>query len=126
MLIIRAEQMATFKHYMLKSFEDDLVVHLNRYLPKQSADLGEEALRGFIREGIHKAKSHGFTIEYDISRYIALMLLLGREFDMDDKLPWASEILADERLGGGRKTMDALYEKANAYLLHAKQEEGVP
>lgn len=124
MLKIRAEQMEVFRQYMLRGFEDLMVEHLNRYLPEKSAAVGEEGLRGLIRDGIEKARARGFTIEYDVSRYIALMLLLGPEFEEDERLPWAAEILADERLGGGRKTMDALYERANEYLLHAQTGEG--
>jgi len=97
---------------------------VNRHLPTRSARVGEDALRALIRDGVQRANGHGFTIEYDVSRYIILMLMLGRGFDEDDKIPWAREMLADQGLGGGRRTMDALYERANAYLLRTADREG--
>lgn len=101
-----------------------MVAHVNRHLPTRSARVGEDALRALIRDGVQRANGHGFTIEYDVSRYIILMLMLGRGFDEDDKIPWAREMLADQGLGGGRRTMDALYERANAYLLRTADREG--
>lgn len=123
MLIIRDEQMAVFREHALKKFELQMVSHFNRYLPKQTKALGNKDLRSLIRDGMNKATIYGFAIEYDMSRYIALMLLLGPQFDTDPEFSWAKEILDDEDLGGGRGTMDVLYEKANQYLMNAKNDK---
>lgn len=124
MLILRAEQMVAFRKKALERFERQMVSHLNRYLPKKSTALGKEGLGRLVREGMERARTHGFTLEYDMSRYIALMLLLGRRFDTDPELPWAKKILADEDLGGGRGTMDALYDRANQHLMSEHQNSG--
>ena len=56
--------------------------------------------------------SYGVESEYDVSRYLNLMVVFGDDFDTDPAHPWASDILTLEGGCGGTVRMDALYEEA--------------
>lgn len=94
MLAIRPEQMQVFTEAAVKRFEDLMVVHLNKFFPERSKAAGETNVREFIRYGVKRAAAHNITAKRDVSRYIDLMATFGSDFDTDEKLPWAREILA--------------------------------
>lgn len=98
MLTIRKEQMAVFRGPAVKAFEERMVAHLGRCFPKQCRALSEPELRETIQYGIKAAAKYGIIIERDVCRYIDLMVVLGRDFDRDPKLPWASSILNNRAL----------------------------
>jgi hypothetical protein len=119
MLRIRKEQMDAFKEYMLKQFEDKMVIHLNKYFAGPCGELGEEGVREAIHHGVNQAETYGIVVEYDVSRYINLMFTFGRDFDKDPTLSWAASILNDQNLLGRRQKMDALYAEAGRHLAAA-------
>ncbi len=116
MLVIRKEQMDVLDQYMLNTFENLLVDHLNRYFPEKCGELGEEGLRETIRYGIKRAEDYGIVIEHQVSLYINLMFMFNRDFDQDPALPWASEILLDPSLKGTSAKMETLYREAERHL----------
>jgi len=93
MLTIRKQQMAAFERAEIKKFEDRMVIHLKKFFPRQCAALGDFKLRETIRYGIKRAAAYGITAEREVYKYTDLMIVLGRDFDTDQRLPWAGEIL---------------------------------
>lgn len=76
-----------------QEFEIRLERHLIRFFPEQAASLGTDGLHLFIGYGSARASTHGFNTERDICKYLDLMCVFGRDFDSDQRLPWAAEIL---------------------------------
>ena len=93
MIAIRAAQIEKLSETALKSFEEMMVVHLNKFFPDHCGAAGEPKVRELIRHGVKRAASYQITAKRDVSRYIDLMIVLGDDFDCDLRLPWAQEIL---------------------------------
>jgi len=119
MLLIRNEQMEVLKSCNLRQFEDLMVDHLNRYYPQKCKTLGDKVVRETIQYGIEKANTYTIHIEYDVSRYINLVFTFGRDFDTDENLPWASDILNDEDSISTHK-MDLLYRESGKHISEMK------
>ncbi len=110
MLIIRKEQMDIFGRYMLKQFEDRMVLHLRSAFPKQTKDKPEPDLRLIIQLGIEKAASYDVEGEDDVQRYLGYMVIYGPDFDRNRQTSWAGDILRIENLHGKLK-MDRIDER---------------
>lgn len=108
---IRPEQMEAFAAAARKDFENRMVVHLRQVLPDECAPLGEQGLRELIRAGLRRTRSYRITAEYDVCRYLHLMLVLGREFDRDPALPWA-ELLLNQPTQEPSTRMERVYARA--------------
>jgi hypothetical protein len=93
MFTIRKEQMDVFIRVELRKFEDWMVVHVNRFFPKQFQSLGEAEMRETIQYGIGRAAAYGITSRRDVCKYIDLMVVFGRELDTDRRYPWAGEVV---------------------------------
>jgi hypothetical protein len=93
MLTIRPEQLAVLGQPQLKRFEDWMLAHLKKSFPKESESAGESEIRQMIQHGIKQAATYGITSERDVCKYVELMMVFGRDFDTDEKLPWAGQIL---------------------------------
>jgi hypothetical protein len=102
MLTIRPEQLAVFSKAQVKRFEDSMLAHLKKSFPKQCEGVDEAQLRDTIQHGIKRAAIYEITDEADVSKYIDLMMSLGRDLDTDTKLPWASEILKTRSHAGAK------------------------
>ena len=111
--------MNVLEQYMIKRFENRMVTHLHKYFPEKSISLGSEGLLSVIRYGISWAKKYGIVIENDIGRYINLMFVFGKKFDMNPDLPWASKVLKDVYCSKSSDKMDMLYKKAEKHLDNA-------
>ena len=107
--------MEVFSKYMLKLFEDRVLILLERYFPEKCKEMGEQAVRDLIKKGIEDAAGYGIKIEYDLARYICLLIILGPDFDVDTRYPWASKILNDETLHPTVK-LDILDQSADTRL----------
>jgi hypothetical protein len=113
MLQIRPEQMQSLSTYTICKFEDRMVLHLNKYFPEQCKKLGEDGTRKAVRYGLQRAAGYEITSERDVCIYIDVMFEFGRNFDLDPRLPWASEILNDEGLAGEpSEKVNELYDTA--------------
>jgi hypothetical protein len=97
MLTIRAEQFEVFSRLEVEKFEEWMIAHLRRFFPQQCAVAGEAQLRETIQGGIKRAAAYGMTAKRDVCKYIDLMIVLGRDFDTDNRYPWAGEILSERR-----------------------------
>jgi hypothetical protein len=115
MLTIRNEQFAVFSDAEVRKFEAWVVAHLQRFFPAECAGLGgDPQLRDLVRHGIGRAAVYGVTRKADVSRYVDLMMLLGKDFDVDGRFEWASAILANP--GDGSAKMAALQEAAKDHF----------
>jgi hypothetical protein len=122
MVVIRSEQMEVFAKQAAQGFEDQTVEYLARFVPKHSRLLGEEIIRRIVREGWARARDYGFTSERGVRLYVSLNFMLGSHFDVDPQLPWAEEILRDEKIATRGARADRLYLKARDYLVQATGE----
>ena len=101
---IRPEQMAVFAQNETEKFQDWIVEHLRRFFPEQCEAAGEQGLRRLVLDGIKCAAGYGIKSRRGVCKYIDLMVLLGREFETDQRFPAAANILrqpipADTRIG---------------------------
>lgn len=103
MLVIREEQMGAFRQYMLKQFEDRMVIHLNRNFPDEIKNIPELDLREIICICIDKAAKYDVTDETDVKRYLEYVVRYDSNFDINLNLPWTTKILSDKKLTGIEK-----------------------
>jgi hypothetical protein len=115
MLTIRKEQMAVFEAAEMNKFVEHMLVHLNKVFPNQCQALGEAKMRETIQHGIKRAAAYGITAERDVCKYIDLMIVFGRDFDVAPECAWAGEILNDKGLRNPTKKMDRLFEAAKQH-----------
>lgn len=113
---IRAEQMEAFDKAAVRNFKLRMAQHLKESFPNHCQILGDEKLDGVIDYGWERAKSYGMWGENSVILFTDLMFLLGRGFDADPQLPWASKILNDKELADEETRTQTLYEKAIDYL----------
>jgi len=93
MLTIRSSQVQAFDEIAMKNFEELMLPHLKKFYPEFYEAEGPPKLKELIRHGVKRAASYQITAKRDVSRYIDLMASLGPDFDKDEQLPWAGEIL---------------------------------
>lgn len=103
MLSIREEQMKELSKYMLRRFEDRMVIYLRSAFQEQTAELTEPDLRALIRVGTVQAGEDDVTDEADVERYLECMVKYGGEFNTNDETSWAGVILDDSDLSGTEK-----------------------
>ena len=103
-LTMRPSQLAEFSRVEVDKFKSWILVHLHKFFPRECQSAGETQLQDTIKYGIKRAASYGITSKRDVCKYIDLMVLLGREFETDQRFPAAANILrqpipADSRIG---------------------------
>jgi hypothetical protein len=114
MLTLRKEQIAVFGPLGKKAFEDRMLVHLKKVFPEQSEALGEPKLRETIQHGTQRAAAYRIISERDVCKYIDLMILYGRDFDKDPKLPWAQSILQNQVIKDPSAKVNQLFRAAKS------------
>ena len=114
MLKIRAEQLAAYSQAEVDRFTEWMMTHLKRFFPRECKALGDDRLKETIQFGIRRAASYGIRTKRDVCKYIDLVIVLGRDFDKDEKLPWAGEILKSQT--HLRSKVETLHKAARDYL----------
>lgn len=114
MLVIRSAQMDALARAAMEPFVENVIGHLRRVWPEETAAMGDEGLERFVRHGMERCGLYGIETEYDVGRYCDLMLLLHPDFDDDPNLPWARDTLGAEGLDG-RMKVDQLMERVEAF-----------
>ena len=114
-MLIRGPQMDALSEDRARKFESDVADHLKRCFPAECARLGEGGLRGLIRYGIERARTHEITAAREVCLYLDVIMVHGRDFDRSQN--WASEILRDKRWKDPATRVDQLYRAAKE---HAK------
>lgn len=104
-MIIRRDQMRTFQAYMRQSFEDRMVTHIkeryaSHYAHWDESGEGDARARALVQRAVDRAGRIGAKKERSIQRYIEIMLESSPEFETDEAMAWAHEILHDESLSG--------------------------
>ena len=117
MLIIRDSQIQAMKEAIFVRW---LKEHVTSFFPERCAHLGDKGVGEDIQYGIARAKSYGFSDEADICRYVDVMFAFHRDFDKDDSLPWASDILSNADLAQPNIRIELL---TNAAVTHLDTEE---
>jgi hypothetical protein len=108
-LRVYGAQITSFEEAAIQAFVDRMVLHLTRFFPRESAAMGDAALRALIREGIDRAAAHGVVTQRETCKYLTLMVAFGRDFD---RAPWAAAILGDAAIASPFKRVARLYEAA--------------
>jgi hypothetical protein len=93
MLNIRKQQLRVLDRDKRKRFVAKMLQHVQVFFPNQCALLGENQLREWVEHGINCAASYRIASERDVCKYIDVMIVFGKNFDQDSRLPWASKIL---------------------------------
>jgi len=121
-LRIRSEQIQVFEDAKAPAFEDYMVGHLRDFTPFHSKSLGEQGIRGLIRQGVDRAQKHGFTRRGPVKFYIETIILLGIAFDTDPQYPWLGQILRDPSIPHQVERAD----RAHAWLMEFLDAAGGP
>ena len=66
-----------------------------------------EHLEAVLLEGVQRANDYGIINEADVERFLECIIIFGPRFDVDDRIPWAREVLTRPDLDGEQK-MDAM------------------
>ena len=106
MLKIRPEQMEEMSEYMLRQFEDRMVIHLRSAFPDQTKEMTEPDLRAMIQAGIDRANGYDITDENDVIRFLEYLCQYGPDFGESSETSWANRFLGDENLSGTTKMDD--------------------
>ena len=125
MLVIRKEQMDSFRQSAKRKYEDEMLAHLAGFSPPLYKTLGEAPMREIIRLGMGRAEAYGFTLRGPVRLYLELMLLFGSHFDTDPQYPWAGEILNDPDAGSQMQRADRLFGKTMDYQQKVGGPEGI-
>lgn len=120
-MLIRSEQMTALSNAATDSFESDVLSHLKRCFPAECTALGEETVRNTIRYGIERSRTYGITAAREVCMYVDLMIVFGRDFDCDPRLPWAASILNSKRWKDPAAKLDQLYRTAKQHYDQRKR-----
>ena len=115
-MLIREVQMEA----MSESFNDDyinrIIPSLKKDCPEQCSVLGDDELRKIARYGLDHSKLYGITTETNVYCYIEMMILFGKNFDVDPDKSWASEILNNNEFIDEDEKTDFLCDAASEHL----------
>jgi hypothetical protein len=74
-------------------FPDELYAEMQEKYPERFAPPADAEMREWIAYGCERPKRYGIQTEQGIRDYVSLMMQLGRDFDVDPALLWASDLL---------------------------------
>lgn len=117
MWTIRQDQVDIFKEAAVKRFENLMVGHLQKFFPAKCEGVGEAQVREMVRYGIERAKTYGITAECDVSVFVDVMFVMGRDFDLLSQNAWAGRILKDRT---GNSCTERVMQLRDATLEHLK------
>lgn len=93
----------------MPAFSRESIARLESVFPAKCQYVGKKRVSGVIPEGIEAAAGYGITGQRGVTLFTVLMFVLGRGFDRDLLLPWASATLNDETITEQKKKVDKLY-----------------
>lgn len=103
MLIVRNEQLETFSAHLFESFTRDTLFRLRKKFPVSTKTMSDKTLTAQIEEGIIRAENYKIHEKEDIKIFIEYMIYLGKDFDSNPDLKWASKILRIRNISGSEK-----------------------
>lgn len=92
-MLIRKEQLEVFENYARAELERRIFAHVSKFFPKEISELGTDAARRLIHDGIRRAQAFRFVTEGNICKYVDLLVVLGSDFDT--RFGWARNVLAE-------------------------------
>lgn len=104
MLLIRADQIRILAR---QSLNYRLLQHAREAAPGICAEMSADHLRSVVDYCLERCDHYGLTNDYDVFRYLNLMLIFGSTFDQDQ--PWAAAPLSFRNPNG---RMDLLMDHA--------------
>jgi hypothetical protein len=116
MWTIRQDQTEAFRQQHLQKFEDQMVVHLQKFAPRHWKVIGEPTGREVIRLGIEQATQYGFTNRGPVRFYIELMFMFGSYFDTDPQYPWVRAVLHEPEAMDQMVRADQLFAAMKEYV----------
>lgn len=90
-LVLLSQQMAKLEARERDPFLERLLKEMPEQFPERFA-IPEQGAE-WIRYGVQRPQRYGIQAEGDVRTYVSLMMQLGRDFDVDRALPWASRLL---------------------------------
>ncbi len=111
---IRREQIEALAAASVEQFQDNIIEHLRQVWPEETGAMTDDELLAWVRYGVDRGAPYGIDTEFDVARFIDLMFVFDTEFDTNESLPWAAEILRDDSLDG-RRRIDALMKRADEF-----------
>lgn len=115
MLIIRKAQKKALTQKEDRKFESQMLDHLRKFFPDQSLKMDEQALRETVRYGSRRSEHYGCNSVSEKTKYLNLMFVFGRDFDVDPDLKWAAKFFRPRKGADRRININHLYEVAVAY-----------
>ena len=91
--VLSEEQIGALEDVKHNAFGEEMLEELRELFPIEFAAAGEWRMRALVQYGCTRPQRYGIRNQSEIRRYIELMVQLGRNFDVDPELPWASQIL---------------------------------
>jgi hypothetical protein len=98
-LTIRDQQLRALGEHTADTFERKLMQHLREFFPGQTAAMDEAALRAVVEYGVARAGTYGIDAKRDLCKYLNLMFVFGRDFDVDPRFPWTRQSLDNMEIG---------------------------
>jgi hypothetical protein len=123
-MIIRSEQMSAFEEAARRGFERDLARRCADSAPTLCERAGGDNVLRFVKLGIDRAGSHGFSLRGPVRLYVDLMLWFGCDFDSDPQLDWARQALALGTEEDELERAKALYQAAQPYTERVAGSQG--
>ena len=106
------DQIALLGKMQRDSIHEELIEELRELHPARFEGEGEARMQELVKYGARRPQRYGIRTQPDVTRYIKLMVRLGRDFDIE--LPWAAQLLG-RRLPPAEK-LNRLWQAAGAYL----------
>ena len=104
MLVIRQPQLRALGESKRETFARAAENLLREHFPQCAAMTATE-LRAFIDYGVSRAAAYSIAVERDVCKYLNLMAVFGRDFDVERS--WAKETLTSA--AGPRLRLNRLY-----------------
>lgn len=70
-----------------------MVGELRASFPAACEAFSDEALYEFVDHGVRQAATYRIDRANDVFGFVSIMLVLGRDFDQDPRLPWVRDML---------------------------------
>lgn len=102
-LVIRREQMDALDAYSRAMFRQRVLDHLATDLPQRWSQLGPGGAEMLVDRCLAKGMGYGIDEEDDLQAYVDLCAELGPDFEKDEEMEWARDILLKPSLSGRAK-----------------------
>jgi hypothetical protein len=92
---ITPQQFGVLQWEVLRPQREKFVARLRARLPRRAAPYTDEQLHIFCDLGITKANGRDMTSMDTVFTFIAAMLVMGQDFDIDPGKPWLRDVFGD-------------------------------